>query len=453
MQEVSSDTKKRRIKLDLGMIVFLCILVYIVAWNIIYLSKDKITYYEVVPGEMVESDRFKAMILCADQIIKASDDGMVYFLARSGSKAGTASVIYCLDKTSNLENIISDTGSEQILSDEERLEIYEELKSLSSSINEVDFSEIYQFKSTTSAILMNALSTSVFDSGDYAGALQLVRPTEPGYIFYFEDGYEGVNKDSFTPEMLQYDDYNYKTLNNEGYFSAGASVYKLVTDENWDIIFKLNDYQYDKYIQDEYVQVKFLKDNQIVWGQIDLIEIGEDIYCSINFTNSMVRYAGSRYTDVEIIFSSETGLKVPNSSIVVKEFYTIPKDYGVASGGILTVNLHSVNEEGQPVIKTKDLEIYEETEKYYMISTNDLEEGTNIIQDTTGNTYTVSEKQPINGVYNINRGYARFNEVSILTSNDDFSIIKPNDTYGLVEYDHIVLNGNSVVDEEIIYQQ
>ena len=395
MQEVSSGTKKRKIKLDLGMIVFLCIIVYIVAWNIIYLSKDKITYYEVVPGEMVESDRFKAMILCDDKIVKASDDGMVYFLARSGSKASTASVVYCLDKTSNLENIISDTSSEQILSDEERMDIYDELKNLSASINEVDFSDVYQFKSTTSAILMNALSSSVFDSGDYAGALQLVNPSEAGYIYYFEDGYEGVDKDSFTPEMLQYDDYNFKTLNNEGYFSAGASVYKLITDENWDIIFKLNDYQYDKYIQDEYVQVKFLKDNQIVWGQIDLLEIGEDIYCSINFTNSMVRYASSRYTDVEIIFSSETGLKVPNSSIVVKEFYTIPKDYGEASGGILTVNIHSVDDEGQPVIKAKDLEIYEETDKYYMISINDLDEGTNIIQDTTGNIYTVSEKEPI----------------------------------------------------------
>lgn len=453
MQEVSSVRKKRRIKLDLGMIVFLCILVYIVAWNIIYLSKDKITYYEVVPGEMVESDRFKAMILCEDKIIKASDDGMVYFLARSGAKASTSSVIYCLDKTSNLDSIISDTGAEQVLSDEERTDIYYELNSLSSSVSEDDFSDVYQFKSTTSAILMNALSSSVFDSGEYAGALQLINPSEPGYIYYFEDGYEGVNKDSFTPEMLHYDDYKYKTLNNEGYFSVGASVYKLVTDESWDIIFKLDDYQYDKYIQDEYVQVKFLKDNQIIWGQVDLLEIEDDIYCSINFTNSMVRYAGSRYTDVEIIFSSENGLKVPNSSIVVKEFFTIPKDYGEAAGGILTVNIHSIDDEGQPIIKTKELEIYEETDSYYMISTNDIEEGTNIIQDTTGNTYTVSEKQPINGVYNINRGYARFNEVSILTSNDDFSIIKPNDTYGLVEYDHIVLNGNSVVDEEIIYQQ
>lgn len=454
MKEASSEMKnKKLIKPDLGMIVFLCILIYIIAWNIIYLSKDKVTYYEVVPGEMVESDRFTAMVLCADKIVKTPEDGTIYFLARPGSKMSTASSVYCLDKTTNLQKIISDTSTEQILSDDEKNEIYSELNSFSDSVNSVDFSEVYQFKSSTSAILMNALSTSVFDSGNNAGSLQLVTPSEPGYVFYFEDGFEGTTKDTFTPEMLSIDDYKYKTLNSEGFFSAGASVYKLITDESWDIIFKLSDYQYKKYIQDDYVQVKFLKDNQIVWGQIDLLEIGEDIYCSINFTNSMVRYAASRFVDIEVIFSSETGLKVPNSSIVVKEFYTIPKDYGEASNDILYVNVHSIDDEGNPVIKNRELEIYEETDKYYMVSTNDLEEGTNIIQDTTGNIYTVSDKLPINGVYNINRGYARFNEVSIRTSNDDFSIIEPNDRYGLVEYDHIVLNGNSVVDEEIIYQQ
>lgn len=453
MQEVSSENKKkRRIKPDLGMVVFLCVLIYIVAWNIIYLSKDKITYYEVVPGEMVESDRFRAMILCEDKIVKVPEDGSVYFLARSGSKVSTSSTVYCLDKSQNLQQIISNSTDEQVLCDEEKDDIYEELKSFTNTVSNVNFSEVYQLKSTTSTILMNALSSSMLDSGNY-NSLQLIRPSEPGYVFYFEDGYEGVTTDTFSPEMLDYDEYSCKVLNNEGYFSSGASAYKLITDENWNIIFKLKDYQYEKYIQDEFVQVKFLNDEQIVWGQIDLLEIGEELYCSIEFTNSMVRYADSRYTDIEVIFSSETGLKVPNSSIVVKEFYTIPKDYAEASNGILTVNIHYIDKDNKPVIKSRELEIYEETDKYYLVSTNDLEEGTDIIQNATGNIYKVSDKEPINGVYNINRGYARFNEVTILTSNDDFSIIQPNDRYGLVEYDHIVLNGKSVVDEEIIYQQ
>lgn len=454
MQEISSEKgKRKRIKPDLGMIVFLCVLVYIIAWNIIYLSKDKISYYEVTPGEMVESDRFNAMILCEDRIEAIPEAGVIYYLARSGSKVSTASPVYCLDKTRNIQQIISETTDEQVLSEEELNVIYNELDTFSNGYDLNSFSDVYQFKATTSTILIDALSESLIDSGAYDSSLQIIRPTEPGYVFYYEDGLEGVTVDSFTPEMLDVDEYKFRTLNNEGDVSASDSAYKLITAEEWTILFKLKEYQYEKYIQDEYVQVKFLKDDQIVWGQVDLIERDEELYCAIHFTNSMVRYAGSRFTDVEIIFSSEKGLKVPNSSIVVKEFYTVPKDYAEVSTDTLVVNIHSIDKDGNPVINSKVLDIYEETEEYYLVSTNDLAEGTNIIQKTTGNTYTISNKIPINGVYNINRGYAKFNEVTILTKNDDFSIIQPNDRYGLVEYDHIVLNGDSVVDEEIVYQQ
>lgn len=454
MQEYSStNVKKRKIKPDLGMIVFLCVLVYMVAWNIIYLSKDKITYYEVAPGEMVESDRFNAMILCSDKVATAPDSGRVYYLASSGSKVGTASPIYCLDKTMNMQQIMSDTSDDEVLSDEELNSIYTELDYFSNAYSADSFSEVYKFKTTSSAILIDALSESLLDSGTYGDSLQIVRPDEPGYVFYYVDGFEGVTTESFTPDMLDVDSYKVQTLNNENDISVNDYAYKLVTDEEWNIIFKLEEYQYEKYIQGEYVQVKFLKDNQIIWGLVDLIEIEEDIYCSVSFTNSMVRYVDERFTEVEIIFSSEKGLKVPNSSIVVKEFYTIPKDYAEVSNESLTVNIHSVNEEGKPVISSKSLDIYDETEEYYLVSTKDISEGTDIIQESTGNTYTISNKIPINGVYNINRGYAKFNEVTILTQNDDFAIIEPNDRYGLVEYDHIVLNGDSVTDEEIIYRQ
>ena len=39
----------------------------------------------------------------------------------------------------------------------------------------------------------------------------------------------------------------------------------------------------------------------------------------------MVRYAKDRYAEVELLLSEETGLKIPNSAITEKEFYTVPK--------------------------------------------------------------------------------------------------------------------------------
>ena len=449
----SKDRKKRRFKPDLGMIIFLCVFIYIVAWNLIYMSKDRISYYEVTPGEMVESDRFRAMILCDDRIENVPEAGMIYYLARPGAKVSIQTPIYCLDKTRNMQQIISQSEDTDILNPNQLNTIYNELELFENNYSTVSFSDVYQLKSSASTILLDALSESMINSGNYDASLQVIRASEPGYVFYFADGYEGVTTDTFTPDMLDTDNYKLTSLGSERDASASEAAFKLITAEEWQVIFKLEEYQYDKYVEDEYVEIKFLKDNQTIWGEISLLEIEEERYCVLSFTNSLVRYADARFADIEIIFSSEKGLKVPNSSIVVKNFYTIPKDYVDSSGDTITVKIHTQNDKGEIQIKPKTLEVYDETDDYYMVSVNDLPEGTNIIQADTGNLYTVSDTVPVNGVYNINRGYARFNEVTILTKNDDFSIISPNDRYGLVEYDHIVLNGDLVEDEEIVYQQ
>ena len=52
--------------------------------------------------------------------------------------------------------------------------------------------------------------------------------------------------------------------------------------------------------------------------------------------------------------------------------------------------------------------------------------------------------QTVQGVYNINRGYAVFRRIEILSSNDEYYTIKKGTDYGLSVYDHIVLDANAV---------
>ena len=54
------------------------------------------------------------------------------------------------------------------------------------------------------------------------------------------------------------------------------------------------------------------------------------------------------------------------------------------------------------------------------------------------------------GVYNKNKGYADFKQIQILYQNDEYSIIKSNTEYGLVEYDYIVLEAETVNDDEFL---
>ena len=70
----------------------------------------------------------------------------------------------------------------------------------------------------------------------------------------------------------------------------------------------------------------------------------------------------------------------------------------------------------------------------------------------TGEKYAVSKTGSLQGVYNINKGYADFKQISVLYENEEYSVVKSNTNYGLNVYDYIVLNADMVKDNEFIYE-
>ena len=51
----------------------------------------------------------------------------------------------------------------------------------------------------------------------------------------------------------------------------------------------------------------------------------------------------------------------------------------------------------------------------------------------------------------MNKGYAVFRKISVLDQNDEYCIVDKDTSYGIAQFDHIVLNGNSVKEEDILY--
>ena len=93
---------------------------------------------------------------------------------------------------------------------------------------------------------------------------------------------------------------------------------------------------------------------------------------------------------------------------------------------------------------------YDETEGVYYMDTSVLKTGDVLYKTNSQDTYTVSKRATLIGVYNVNKGYADFKQINILYQNDEYSIVKANTTYGLNVYDYIVLDGTAVSDDQII---
>ena len=85
-------------------------------------------------------------------------------------------------------------------------------------------------------------------------------------------------------------------------------------------------------VQRSVVEVKFLKDNTTTWGYITILNVGGEQYLQLDFNNSMVRFAGERYLDIQFLIDDTSGLKIPSSSITKKDFFIIPEAY-VMKGG------------------------------------------------------------------------------------------------------------------------
>ena len=170
----------------------------------------------------------------------------------------------------------------------------------------------------------------------------------------------------------------------------------------------------------------------------------------------MVTFATDRFLDVELIVEDETGLKIPVSSIVEKEFFLIPEEYVMPGGnnGGDSILRQTFLEDGTLSSEVLEIDVYyfdDDTKEYYLDSSI-LNAGDNLYKTDSQETFTVSKRATLIGVYNINKGYADFKQITILDQNDEYAIVEPNMKYGLSVYDYIVLNAESVKDDQLIKQ-
>ena len=237
--------------------------------------------------------------------------------------------------------------------------------------------------------------------------------------------------------------------------ASGDAVYKLSTDENWSLVVPVEEELGVSLQEKGVVKIRFLKNQYESWANTKLIR-GSDgnPFLQLDFNNSMVTFATDRYVDIELILNDEVGLKIPNSSIVQKDFYLVPGDYMTkGADGSDGVILERYNEEGNIYSEFLETSVYnydEENKEYYLDSAA-LAIGSNIIKPDSQEKYTISRKASLTGVYNMNKGYADFRQINILYQNEEYAIVKSNTRYGLNVYDYIVLEAAAVNDAQFIY--
>ena len=443
---------KRHFWFNIGTLLFGIILIYILINIGIFVTTSHVAIYEVTADSLAGNYHFTALALKSEQIVTAQKSGMITYYAAEGSKVGAGNNIYSIDEYTGSESASFQTAQEIIFSASELSGIRSESAFFSENFNQTSFQSVYNFKSNIQGSILDLIAEKSVEESGAVQPLNSYTAPAAGIIVYSTDGYETVTAADVTMEMFDQKNYVRTNLREDRTVLTGEPVCKLLTEENWSLIIPIAQSDLEELSGRTQIRFRFLKDGTSFNADFSIFQNGDQYFGKLDISNSLIRFASDRFVEIELILTREMGLKVPNSSLVQKELFPIPKEYAVYTGDnpdTITLTRESYAADGSAVVSDVTVSVYQENEDVFYIDDAVFEIGDYILKDDQ--RFHIVETEQILGVYNVNMGYAVFSEVTLMDSNEEYSIVKAENQYILAQYDHIVLDASAVTENQIIF--
>lgn len=449
------------IHINPGILVFLVLFAYIIIMVVLYFRSDPVTPYEVKLGSLAINNKYTGVALREETVVNSDFSGYINYYAREDEKVSKGSMVYTVDSTGKLSDMMNNNdGDGSSLSEEDLEEIRNQISNFSNSFSPSGFSDTYDFKYNVEGTVLKLANSNVLSNIDtlrnqnYTDSIDFGYAPESGVIVYSTDGYEGLTAEDLNDDLMNYDNYEKNQFQSNDLIAQNDGAYKLITSELWSIVIEIDEDRALELEEEGYVEVRFLKNNYKSWASVTILKQNGKTYAQLSFNNSMITFCSDRFIEVELLDQAQEGLKVPQSAIVERPFYLIPIEYMTYGSNLDEPGFirESYLEDGSVSSEFVAATIYNSNDEDYYVDQETFSIGDYIIMPETGERYPISKQANLIGVYNINKGYADFKQITILNENDEYAIVKSNSEYGLSVYDHIVLNGDSVSENDFIYE-
>lgn len=444
---------------NMGVVVFFIIIIYVLFNIFFYFTKPHVAEYQVQQGTIASNNIYQGIIVRDETVEYASQSGYINYYVKNASKVSVNDVIYSIDTTGEISNAIIAAGSADSLSKESLSEISQSLDSFIKDYNENHFSDSYTFYNNLNTTIAQSINTNTLsaltDKVNLAEANNTFfkyKSSQDGIIIYEIDGFENYTIEDITSAKINYNGYKSDHLFENTEVSSTDPVYKRINSEDWNIIIPISENLAKELNNNSSVKIRFCKDDFTTNASYGIIKNSdEDYYLNISLKKAMIRYVNDRFIDVELVMTEKSGLKIPQSAITSKEFFTVPKEYFSLGGDSSTPGLmikHTVD--GVDTVKTLYPTLYYETEEYYYVDNEELSDGDKILLPDSNSTYTIgTDKGSLIGVYNINKGYAVFKQINIIYENEEYAIVETKTSYGISLYDHIALDAGEIKENQL----
>lgn len=453
--------RKRR-NVNIGVLIFACIFIYFLIYTVMFVTRDKISVYEVVYGKTAESTNkyYEGLIIRDETVYTSPNSGYLNCFVREGEKVAVGSSVYTIDENGKISELITETLEEEgALTSENYADIKNMISDFSLNYSDNNFDAVYNFKVDIDAALleyvnMNAINEIIGSmNSDNLSLFNMVKSARSGIVSYYIDGYEGKDINSLTVGDFSKENYSKVSHKSNDLVAEGTPIYKTINSEHWNILIPLSDADVIKYLEDDVIKIRFKENGITAVGGFKIVYIGGQAYGQISLDQYMVRFVSERFVDIQIVEKQIEGLKIPKTSLVNMDFYTIPERFATYGGNTKDIGflMEKYDDKGNVSVEYVNPDIYEYKEGLYYVSTDVFKAGDNLVLEDNSEKYTISAKATLTGVYNINNGYCVFREVNILSESTDYYIIESGTAYGLLVYDHIVLDSNTVKENQVVF--
>ena len=456
---------RRPFHLNIGVIIFAAIFVYLASSLYAYAKREKIQFYEVAEGSIVNDKTYTGIIFRQESVQQTQTTGYVNYFIREGKRAARGARIYSLDETGELGKFLEENRAQgSDLTSENLSELKKQLSAFSLSYYDADFGSVYSAQYALQSSVAEYMNVNAMDSLDAALQehgiyYQQVTTGEAGVVSYAVDGYEGMDAASVTPDLFDRTKYSRKSIKSGELTEAGTPVYKLISSEDWSVVFPLDEDSEKAFADRRSLTIKpAASDMKLVGRYSSFTGTDGSKYGKLDFDKYMIEYSSDRFMDFEVISDEARGLKIPVTSIVEREFFIIPVGY-LTGGGDANPGeegfLREVYGEAGTSVEFTQVDIFNQDENYvYVEKTEDgaIKSGDYLVMPDSTERYQVGATETRAGAYNINKGYAVFKYIEELASNGEYVIVKKDTRYGLSVYDHIVLDASAIEDGQLIYQ-
>ena len=448
--------KKNR-ELKIGMLIAAVIMIYVFFHIYTFLTKVELPLYEVQPGTIYTVSQKDGMILRDELLVTTEIAGYINYYFSEGSRISKNSTVYSIDSNRNMYDLLAGNPSEIKLSGQDLLELKTLLQNAIVNVSADKVSEAKEqitigYQRMIDETLMAQLTEIVTQTG-ITSNFHVVPSLASGIISYVYDDFtnytiQDVSKYCFTEE------YESKSLYSMELITANSPVYKIITGNEWKIVVMLDENLYGALLGKE--SATFFINNEIkVTAPISCFRKDDVFFAEITMDKYLSNYSSDRFVTVKFELEETDGLKIPESAVTLKDYYRIPEKYVVLGGnsnekGLMIEEFNS--ETGTAQYTFHPVTVFYTENGFVYVDCKDFTKETYIYENETGSRvmlYTFITK--LEGVYNINKGYAVFKRIERIKTENGYIIVKKGSISGLSAYDHIALNASEAVEDAVIY--